>query len=103
MRHKRHTYATNLLNAGRTGGYPGAVGALHPQHHPDLYQCRAGADGAGGGAVVNGRNQSSAQAWESTGYEGQKTLNSGEQNACRVIFQQVRGAPDWLRPTMTIG
>jgi hypothetical protein len=45
-----------------------------------------------------GRNQSSAQAWESTGYEGQKTLNSREQNAHRVIFQQVRGALGWLRP-----
>ena len=45
----------------------------------------------------NGRNQSSAQACKSTGYEGQKTLNSREQNAHCVIFHQVRGALGWLR------
>jgi len=38
---------------GRTGGHQGPAGPREHQYHPDLYQRRAGADGKGGGEVVN--------------------------------------------------
>ena len=40
----------------------------------------------------------SAQAWKSTGYEGENTLNSRKQNTELVIFQKVMSVLDWLRP-----
>ena len=39
------------------GEPPGTAGLLDPHHHPDLHQRRPGADGAGGGEVVKGRDR----------------------------------------------
>ena len=36
-----------------------------------------------------GRNQSSAQAWDSTAYNGQKTLNSWEQKPTVLFFNKL--------------